>query len=444
MAHYPSKSSRRDVNRAILRLAVPAIVSNVTVPLLGLSDTAISGHLGAAEYIGAVAVGSMMLNVIFWLCGFLRMSTSGMTARAFGASDIAGMTFILRRSLMIAAMLSVAAIILQVPLLKLLTLIISPDPDVRNLASEYFRLCIWGSPAQLGIMVFSGWFIGRSNTVVPMFVSIGVNVINILLSVLLVFAFNVGFIGIAIGTTVSAYIGLLSIAAVAFTHVQRETENGAKTAAPTAKYKLSGVNIELFIRSACIMAVSLGMTSVGARLGATTLAANAVIMQFFLFFSYFMDGFAFAGEALVGRSLGASDFVSLRASVHGLLRWGAAMAVIFLLIYLFFTNPIVNLLTDVNSVRQEVGEMSPWVIALPPITVASFIFDGIFIGMTRSRPLMLTTMVASAVFFIVAFSGGLPSNPLLWTAFELYLLLRSGILAVVYSKIQMKFLILLL
>lgn len=435
-AKSETNKRRRDIDRAILKLAIPAIVNNVTVPLLGLSDTAISGHLGSASYLGAIAVGSMMLNVIYWVCGFLRMSTSGLTAQAYGASDVSGMLAILKKSLGIAAILSIVAIALQKPLLWLLTLIISPDPGVAALASSYFLLCIWAAPAQLGMMVLSGWFIGRQNTVVPMFVSVGVNVLNILLSVLLVFVFHVGFTGIAVGTAVSAYFGLIAIAITAAVNIRREKAPTHTSGSPV-RYSLSGVNIQLFLRSACIMAVSLGMTSVGARLGSTTLAANAVVMQYFLFFSYFMDGFAFAGEALVGKSLGARDYEALRADVRGLLRWGVYMALLFLAVYILCLPAITDLLTDVAEVRSSVRELSLWVVLLPPITVAAFIFDGVFIGLARTRPLLVTTLLAASVFFIGAFAGGLPPNWLLWTAFEAYLLLRGVLLAAVYSKIQM-------
>ena len=455
MTARPQKS----VDREILRLALPAIVNNITVPLLGLCDTAIAGHLGSAIFLGAMSVGAMMLNVIYWLCGFMRMGTSGLTAQAFGAGDMPAGRDVLSKAMTIAACLSVTAILLQTPLLRLLLAVIGPDPEVTAYASLYFRICIWAAPAQLGIMAVSAWFIGRQNTVVPMTVAIGVNVINILMSLLLVFVWHCGFAGIAAGTLTAAWIGF----AGALLFVRRElagessktgdriktkdNADGNAGAKGRVRWKLFfSVNGNLFFRSACIMCVSLTMTSVGARLGELTLAANAVIMQFFLFFSYFMDGFAFAGEALVGRAAGARDGGMLHLCVRSLLRWGAWMALAFLLVYMVASGPITSLLTDVASVRQAVDEMHIWVVVLPPVAVSAFIFDGIFIGLARTGSLLVSTLIASAIFFATVFLGPrigeTLSNPLLWTAFEIYLLMRGVLLASEYVKIQRKSLIL--
>lgn len=431
------------VDRQILRLALPAIVNNITVPLLGLCDTAIAGHLGSAMFLGAMSVGAMMLNVVYWLCGFLRMGTSGLTAQAYGAADTRLGRDVLRKSLVIAGLISVTAITLQTPLLEVLLLLIGPGEDVKEFASLYFRTCIWGAPAQLGMMAVSGWFIGRQNTVVPMAVAIGVNVVNILVSLLLVFGFDSGFAGIAAGTLCAGWIGLAGALLLVRRELRRELPAG-NGRVPWGRF--FSVNGNLFFRSACIMSVSLAMTSVGARLGETTLAANAVMMQFFLFFSYFMDGFAFAGEAMVGRSAGAGDEAGLRRSVKGLMRWGAAMAGLFLVVYSAGSGIITSLLTDVGAVCEAVGSMRPWVTALPPVAVAAFIFDGIFIGLARTKSLLASTLVASALFFAMTFvsagEAGMPSNTLLWSAFEAYLLLRGVLLACEYVKLQRKSLIL--
>lgn len=441
------------LGRRIIRIALPAIINNITVPLLGLCDTAVAGHLGNAVFLGAMSVGAMMLNVIFWLCGFLRMGTSGLTAQAFGAGDAALGRDILRKSLMIAALISAAAIICRVPLLALLMKTVGADHEVAALAERYFMICIWGAPAQLGMMAVSGWFIGRQNTVVPMTVAIGVNVVNIALSLLLVFGIGLGFTGIAAGTLCAGWTGL--VAALIF--VRRELRAQSRESAQLPETprrqpqrarwsRFFSLNADLFFRSACIMGVSLAMTAVGARLGETTLAANAVIMQFFLFFSYFMDGFAFAAEALVGKAAGALDIGALRGTVRSLLRTGAVLALIFLFIYFGGAGTITALLTDSTEVRDTVGSLHFWVTALPVVSVAAFIFDGIFIGLARTRPLFVTTAVAAAIFFMITFmlppGGELPSESMLWCAFESYLLARGILLAGVYVKLQRKSLIL--
>lgn len=438
------------INRRIFALAIPAIFNNITVPLLGLSDTTIAGHLGSPVFLGAMAVGSMMLNVIFWLCGFLRMGTTGLTSQAFGAGDFYFTRRILRKAITIALAIGAIVLCLQRPLEFILFKIISPDAEISETASLYFRICLWGAPAQLVIMAVSGWFIGLQNTVVPMVIAVGVNIINILLSVSLVFVFGTGFEGVAIGTLVANWIGCLAAAIFCLHRIRKQKQNPVEeiqsTTVFSSKLNFFSVNTNLFFRSACIMIVTLAMTSFGARIGQTTLAANAVIMQFFLFFSYFMDGFAFAGEAIVGSSLGAKDYGLLRRCVKTLLLWGAVMAAVFLLIYAFFTSRITSLLTVDRSVRDAVTDMHLWLVLMPLITVAAFIFDGIFIGLARTGALLWTTVLASAVFFIVVYAPEWSDQPLtntvLWTGFGCYLLLRGILLAADYVKLQRNSLIL--
>lgn len=438
---------RDDINRSILALALPAIVNNITVPLLGLCDTAIAGHLGSAAYIGAMSVGAMMLNVIYWLCGFLRMGTTGLSAQAFGAGNAAAARGVLRKSLSIAACIAAAVLILNVPLRELLLAVIAPDNEVSGLASLYFTICVWAAPAQLGVMAVSGWFIGQQNTVVPMTVAVGINVINVALSLTLVFGCGLGFAGIAVGTLAANWAGLAG--ALLFVRRRMRQLGAAEDTGRGEGVKWGrffSLNADLFFRSACIMGVSLAMTSLGARIGETTLAANAVMMQFFLFFSYFMDGFAFAAEALVGKAAGGRDRHAMMRAVKAVCLWGAAMAVTFALVYAGAASPIVRLLTDDDAVRLAVDGMKPWLVALPPVTVAAFIFDGVYIGLARTRPLLFTTLAAALAFsaVVLAGPGRLKADPngLLWLGFELYLLLRGVLLALSYLKIQRKSLIL--
>lgn len=433
-------AKKNSINRDILKLALPAIFNNITVPLLGLSDTTISGHLGSSAYLGAMAVGTMMLNVIFWLCGFLRAGSSGLTANALGANDFALTRNVLKKSLTIGFAIAAIVIILQIPILKLLIFIINPDSAVAVNAELYFKICIWGAPAQLGIMAVTGWFIGLQNTVVPMIVAVGVNVVNILLSVLLVFVWDFGFKGIACGTLCANWIGLIAALLFVWNKWRKLPPDSHRSVVKWSRF--FSVNSNLFLRSACIMLVTLAITSAGARMGEVTLAANAVMMQFFMFFSYFMDGFAYAGEAIVGKAYGAKDYMLLRLSVRGLLRWGAIMALSFFIIYLFGTEFIASLLTDQTPVLNVIAGMKWWVILLPPITVAAFLYDGIYIGMAHTKVLMMTTLIAAAIFFSIAIIGGGGSltrnNTLLWGAFEAYLLARGALLALKFRQFQRK------
>ena len=447
-----------DIDRPILALAGPAIINNITVPLLGLCDTAIAGHLGDAASIGAVAVGAMMMNVVYWLCGFLRAGTSGLTAQAFGSGNPDSVFSVLRKALEIGSLISLAVILLQNQLLDIFLYVIEPETKVASLSSLYFAIGVWAAPAQLSVMAYSGWFIGRQNTIVPMVVSVGMNVLNILLSVSLVFGFGMGFAGIAWGTFAASWSGAVGLWFFVRNIRRKECQchgHGEIFAARGGDARIStkrffGVSADLFLRSACIMGVSMAMTSVSARLGNVDLAANAVMTQFFLFFSYFMDGFAFAGEALVGKAVGARDESLMRAAVRGLMRWGAWMALAFTLIYHVFGEMIVGLLTDEAGVREAVSQLSLWMAFLPAITVMAFIFDGIFIGWTRTRPLFFTTFAATFIFFILIYL--FPGHPAvvervdamewLWTAFEVYLFLRGALLLVLYRKYQRNSLIL--
>lgn len=453
------KRENREINSEILRLAVPAVVSNVTIPLLGLSDTAISGHLGSASFIAAIAVASMMLNVAFWLFGFLRMGTTGLVAEAFGARDRLRSRRLLLTSVGVGLLFGVLFIILRAPLADLLLGIMAPDDNVDSLAREYFDLCIFGAPALLATMSVNGWFVGMQSTVRAMAVSIVTNVVNILLSVWFVFGLDMGFIGVGYGTLLAQWLGLFIAVLIAlpfYRKFSKEMEAGGlsisvetsesvplSAARPIPGFlsdlkRFFGVNINLFFRSACVMAVSMTVTSVGSRLGDLTLATNAVMMQFFVFFSYFMDGFAFAGEAMVGRAKGGRDSELYRIAVRWLLVWSGAMGVIFFVGYAFSATGIASLMTDNHEVVENVARYRIWLMMIPLLTVMAFIFDGFFIGLTRTRAMLFVTLAATVTFFAVAFIpfgalsdsvSRLPDNNRLWGAFLTYLFLRGILLA---------------
>lgn len=428
------------LNKDILKIAIPAIFNNITVPLLGLCDTAIAGHLPEVAALGAIAVGSMMLNVIFWLCGFLRAGTSGLAANACGARDDKALVNVLYKSLVIAAFISLVVLLFQRPLLSLLLELLGPSGEVKEMASTYFRIVIWGTPAQLAIMAISGWFIGIGNTVVPMIVAVGVNVINIILSLTLVFGFGFGFTGIACGTLAANWFGF--ILALIFVIVRFRRIGNRNSGTKVRWRNFFTTNINLFLRSACILSVSMTITGVASRLGEEILAVNAIMMQFFLFFSYFMDGFAFAGEALAGQSYGRKDMAGVDQCTRALLKWGAYMAIIFTTIYFVGGRQIVTLLTENVNVITGVTGMMPWLIALPAITVAAFLFDGVYIGMTKTFDLLVTTLAACVIFYGVAFFRETPivGNSLsqLWLAFELYLGARGLLLGVLFMKYRRK------
>ena len=303
------------------------------MPLLGLCDTAIAGHLGEVSALGAIAVGATMINVIIWLMGFLRMGTTGMTARMYGEGNEGGCRALLKRGLWLALLIGAATVAAQYPLGKGLEWLLTPEGSVRDSAGLYFRICVWGIPANLAVMVATGWFIGLQNTVIPMAIAIGQNAVNIPLSVWLAFGCEMGIAGVAGGTLISqwlaagAAVGLAARRTAGLRAIAAHHSGGGTMSRLRAHHSIRWgeffrVNGDLFLRSSCMLAVTLAMTAFGARMGEVTLGVNAVMMQFFLFFSYFMDGFAYAGEALVGKASGAGDGKELRLTVRGLLRWG--------------------------------------------------------------------------------------------------------------------------
>lgn len=416
---------KETINRRILALALPAVASNITVPLLGLCDTAVTGHLGKAAYIAAIAAGGMMLNVVFWVFGFLRMGTTGMTAEAYGAKDNRQLACVISRSATLALLAGVMIVALSRPLGGLLQHIIGAEPEVAGLAMRYFEICIWEAPALLVTMSIVGWLIGMQNTVLPMIVSVSVNLINVMCSLTAVFILGLGFEGVAYGTLAANWIGVgIALLALRRLAAGRRLWCGLTGLASGGLKRFFSVSAELFLRSSCIMIVTVAVTSYGARLGDVTLAINSVMMQFFLLFSYFIDGFAFSGEALCGKSAGAEDYPALLASVKAICRWGGGIAVAFCVLYSLFLMPAVNLLTDVAEVRAGVGSMRVFVALIPPVSVAAFLFDGFFVGLTATRRMFVTTFAASAIFFAIMTLCP-EGNNTLWIAFLTYLTVRG-------------------
>lgn len=322
-------------NRQILNIALPAIVSNITVPLLGLVDVAIVGHLGAASYIGAIAVGGMTFNVIYWIFGFLRMGTSGLTGQALGRRDLTETVRMLCRSLGIAMAVAMALIVLQVPLREASMLVMQPPAEVRRLASIYFNILIWGAPAMLGLFSLSGWYIGMQNSRVPMFIAITQNIINIGASTLLVFGLGLKVEGVALGTLIAQWGGFMMALLLCFVNYRRlrryfSWQGVWRRDAMAHFFK---VNRDIFLRTLCMVAVMLFFTSAGSWQGEVVLAVNTLLMQFYMLFSYVMDGFAYAGEALSGKFYGARNHEALGSTVRRLFWWGAGMAVGFTFVY---------------------------------------------------------------------------------------------------------------
>lgn len=322
-------------DRRILRIAIPAIVSNVTVPLLGLVDVAIVGHLGSAAYIGAIAVGGMLFNVMYWLFGFLRMGTSGMTSQKLGARDLCGSLQLLVRSVAVAVTIAFCLVLCQRPILSLAFSLMCPTESVALYAATYFHILIWGAPAMLVQFSLTGWFIGMQNSRLPMLVAVAQNLVNIATSLCLVMLFDMKVEGVAFGTLIAQYAGLLVsfiLWGAVYGRLRRHfLLEGLWLRSEIIRFL--SVNRDIFLRTLCLVAVMLFFTSAGSWQGETVLAVNTILMQFYLIFSYFMDGFAYAGEALGGKAFGAGNGVLLSSTLRRIFIWGGVLTFLFTMLY---------------------------------------------------------------------------------------------------------------
>lgn len=367
------------INKRILQIAVPSIISNITVPLLGLIDVTIVGHLGAAAYIGAIAVGGMLFNIIYWIFGFLRMGTSGMTSQAYGKHDLDEVARLLLRSVGVGLLIAIILVALQYPIRKLAFTFIQTTEEVERLATLYFRICIWGAPAMLGLYGFAGWFIGMQNSRFPMYIAITQNIVNIAASLCFVYLFHMKVAGVAWGTLTAQYAGFLMALLL-----WRRYYGGLKkhvawheVLKKEAMLRFFQVNRDIFLRTLCLVIVTLFFTSAGAAQGEIVLAVNTLLMQLFTLFSYIMDGFAYSGEALVGKYVGANNQPALCRTVRQLFIWGVGLSTGFTLLYFFGGKSFLGLLTNEISVIREAENYFYWVLAIPLTGFAAFLWDGI-------------------------------------------------------------------
>lgn len=422
------------VNRKILRLAIPSIAANITTPLLALVDTAIVGHMGSELYIAAIAVGGVMFNMLYWLFSFLRGGTSGLSAQACGANDSRASTLVLRRSLIVASGAGILMVLLQQPIFLLLSWFLDAGRETTVLASLYFHILIYGAPAVLGNYAMSGWFLGMQNSKMLLWVSLVINIVNILSSLLLVYGLDMGIAGVATGSLIAQWTGF----ATGFLFLRRYR----LTSTPLADIlrwkelkRFFSINLDVMLRTMCMIAVTLWFTRAGSRQGPLILAVNTMLMQLFLLFSYMMDGFAFAGEALVGKFVGAHDISSLRLCVRRLFVWGAIWAAFFTLLYVVGGEEFLGLLSNDSNVIADSREYFIWALTVPFAGFAAFAWDGVFIGATMTRGLLLSMFGAMVTFFITyLFLYPAMGNHALWLAFILYLIMRGILQTLIFIR----------
>ena len=424
------------MDKRIFRLALPNIISNITVPMLGMIDIAIAGHLGSAIYIGAIALGSNIFNMVYWNFGFLRMSSSGFTAQAYGARNFSEAMNVLIRSLLVAIGFGILILLLQIPIEKIAVGFIKSGPETIDNVKFYFRICIWSAPAVLAIYAFKGWFIGMQNAKTPMVISIVNNVLNIGLSFMFVFAFDMKIKGIALGTMLSQVITFAICIIMWFRYYGKmmkyiKWDTVMDAIALKSYFKVNG---DVFIRTFMLTLVTTFFTFASSGMGDTILAVNALLMQFFMLFSYFMDGFAYAGEALTGRYIGAKNHALLRHMIRRLFFWGFVVSAVSAVLYILFPNQILQVLTNNQEVIATTRSFTFWTILIPITGFAAFLWDGIYIGATASKE-MRNAMVLSAITFFVCYYSTKShlGNNALWLSFIIYLSIR-GIIQTLWAR----------
>ena len=426
------------MNKEILRIALPNIISNVTVPLMGIASTVIAGHVGgndAATTIGALSIGVTIFNFIYWNTSFIRMGTSGLTAQAFGAEQHKEYSLMLWRSIIVALGVGILAFVLQYPIGELSIKFMSTnDATIDKMISDYFYTRIWAVPAGIMLFAFNGWLTGMQNAVIPMSVAIVVNLLHIGCSYLFSIVGTMGLEGIALGSVVAQWTGVaIMVAIIAIKYRNKLTKVSlSEVMDMNAMRRFFSINGDIIIRTFCLVAVYTFFTKASADSGdKNILAVNAILLQFFTLFSYMNDGFAYAAEALTGRFIGARDGVSLRRCIKLCLVWCFAVSFIFIGIYIGWWRDIFYLLVnpeqgDVTTLIGVAEQYIGWIIAIPLAAALPFVMDGIMVGATRSR-IMRNSMIWSSVSFFVLLYGTrwMIGNNAIWLAFSMYMLLRG-------------------
>ena len=429
------------MNKRILKLAIPNIISNISIPLLGMVDTALMGHLDSVVYVGAIALGTMVFNFIYWGLGFLRMGTVGFTAQAKGSDDQKEITRVLYRAGLIALVGGMIIIALHPFIIDFGLRLTEAGDEVEYYAREYFNIRVWAAPASLLILVLSGWFVGMHNTVYPMIISIITNILNIAFSFWFVFGMDMKSDGVAWGTLIAQYLSAaLGVGFIVWKYRRYLVKVlWSRLLDSKALRNFANVNSDIFIRTLGIIFVFSFFTVQSANINDTALAVNSILFQFFIFFSYMLDGFANAGEALSGEAVGMNSRATMLKYTRYLFGWGLIFSIIFTLAYAFFGNQMLYLLTDNREIIEAARPMMFWVIMMPLISFGAFMWDGIFIGATASRAMRNTMILATvAVFLPLYYWGPWDLINRLWIAFMAYMFTRGLFLGISFPQSILK------
>ena len=433
-------------NKAILRLALPSILANITIPLVGIVDTAIVGHLSDAAAIGGIAIGTMLFDLLYWNFGFLRVGTSGLTAQAYGAGDKEEYLNVLVRGIVIALTVAVLLLLLQYPIALLCKRFIRSSPATIELMLTYFYIRIWAAPATLSLFTFKGWFIGMQDTKSPMAVDILVNVVNMAASYYLAVKTPLGVVGVAYGTLVAQYSGLILAVAILLARyigisVFRNIDRWKEALRGAELRRMLSLNTNLFIRSLCFMVVYVGYTSLASLYGDTELAVSSIMMKLFMFFSFFVDGFAYAGEALVGKAFGESSLEhcktpEIHRTVRALFNWALGVGLLFTVIYAFWGDEAFALMTSDATVLAAAVKYKIWLIGMPLISTLAFMWDGVYIGATAGVQIR-NSMIWAAVGFIIGYVAtfSFVGPQALYIGYFAHLIARAFYLTIQWNKV---------
>ncbi|WP_372880799.1 MATE family efflux transporter [Psychromonas sp.] len=430
-------------HQKVFAIALPMMISNISVPLLGLVDTAVIGHMPESYYLAGVAVGSMVVTLIFWMLGFLRMSTTGLVAQAYGAGDHEQIIRLLLQAIFVALLLAAGILILQTPLLMLALKFVDGSGQVLLYADLYFNIRIWSAPAALMNMALFGWLLGVQNAKVPMFLLIIANAINIGLDLLFVVYFDWGVAGVAWASLLADYIALLCGLLLVKRILNPFYKQGdfLKLSKQLTDFKSLKqfilLNRDIFIRTLCIQATFAFMTIQGVKLGDDIVSANSVLMHFLLLISFSMDGLAYAAEALVGKNIGSRCLTKFKESVYVTLFWALIFSSAQLFLFYLYGQWIIVQITSITSVQMQAFNYLPWLVIIPITSVLGFIFDGAFIGMTRAKE-MRNSLIFSllVVYFPVWLIFSEQGNHALWIAMNAFMLARGVSLAWIYARLN--------
>lgn len=425
------------VHKQVLLLAIPMVLSNITVPLLGLVDAAVVGHLDHAWYLGGVALGSTVISVTFWLLGFLRMSTTGLTAQALGAGDNKKLSLVLVQGLSMALVMASVLLLVHGWLSDAIFKYSDASEQVKYYASQYFSIRVWSAPAALTNLVLLGWLLGTQNAKAPMWMVIIANVTNIGLDLLFVVGFHWQVKGAALASVIADYSSLifaLYCARGIWRAYQLPSPLSLLGEVMAGMSRFLRLNRDIFLRSLCLQAAFSFMTFRGAAFGDDVVAANAVLMSFLMVISYGMDGFAYAMEAMVGKAIGANSRSQLVDSLLGTFFWSALICVALTVAFALAGGGLISFVTDIQHVQSTALQYLPWLVMMPLISMWCFLFDGIFIGATKGREMRNSMFLAMCSFFLVFYTFQSLGNHALWLAMLSFMAVRGATLAVVFTR----------